>query len=96
VADLRVDYQLLAATTSTLHSLSSEFANIDDQVSGYDPDYGSGAVAAAMGSFSGNWSSHRKSLLGSMQSLGQLTEVTEREFRRVDSELGRAAAGGKA
>jgi hypothetical protein len=70
VADLRVDYQLLASVTSTLSNLAAEFAHIGDQVSGYDPAYGSGAITVAMGNFSGNWSNHRKTLLAEMGNLG--------------------------
>lgn len=87
MADLRVDYQLLASITATLSSLASEFAHIDDQVSSYVTAYGSGAIAGAMGSFSGNWSNHRKTLLASMENLGQMTAATEQHFRQADSSL---------
>jgi hypothetical protein len=87
VADLRVDYQLLASVTSTLSSLSGEFAHIDDQVGGCNPDYGSDAVTAAMGNFSGNWSNHRKTLLSAMENLGKLTGAAEQHFRQVDGKL---------
>lgn len=87
MADLRVDYQLLDSITRTLHSLAAEFSHIGDQVSSYDPAYGSGAIAAAMSSFSGNWSNHRKTLLGTMQNLGQMTAATEQHFRQTDSQL---------
>jgi hypothetical protein len=93
VADLRVDYQLLASVTSTLGSLAGEFAHIDDQVGSYDPDYGSGAVTAAMGNFAGNWSNHRKTLLSAMENLGQLTGAAEKHFRQVDGKLASDLAG---
>jgi hypothetical protein len=82
VADLRVNYQLHDSVTRTVSALAGEFAHIDDQVGSYEPDYGSGAVAAAMGNFSGNWSSHRKTLLADMGNLGQLTGAAEQRFRR--------------
>ena len=87
MADLRVDYQLLSSITSTLSGLSSEFAHLDDQVSGYQAAYGSGAIAAAMGGFSGNWSHHRATLLGAMENLGKMTAATEQHFRQADSTL---------
>jgi hypothetical protein len=93
MADLRVDYQLLASITSTLSSLTSEFTHIDDQVTSYDPAYGSGAIAAAMGNFSGNWSNHRKTLLSAMENLGQLTGAAEQHFRQVDGKLASDLAG---
>jgi uncharacterized protein YukE len=93
MADLRVDYQLLTSVTRTLSSLAAEFAHVDDQVSSYDPAYGSGAVTAAMGNFSGNWSNHRKTLLSVMENLGQLTGTAEQHFRQADGKLGSDLAG---
>jgi hypothetical protein len=93
VADLRVDYQLLASVTRTLSTLAGEFAHIGDQVSGYDPAYGSGAVTAAMDNFSGNWSNHRKILLAEMGHLGQLTDAAEQRFRQADGKLASDVAG---
>jgi hypothetical protein len=93
VADLRVDYQLLASVTSTLSRLAAEFAHIGDQVSGYDPAYGSGAVTAAMGNFSGNWSNHRKTLLAEIGNLGQLADAAEQRFRQADGKLASDLAG---
>jgi hypothetical protein len=93
VADLRVDYQLLASVTRTLSILAAEFAHVGDQVGSYDPAYGSGAVTAAMGNFSGNWSSHRKTLLSEMGNLGQLTEAAEQRFRQADGKLASDLAG---
>ncbi len=87
MADLRVDYQLLASIHSTLNGLTWEFENIEDQASAYDPAYGSGDVAAAMGSFAGNWSTHRKTLLGAMQNLDHMVAVTAQQFRQTDSQL---------
>ena len=87
MADLRVDYQLLASVTRTLSGLASEFAHVGDQVGSYDPAYGSGAIAAAMGNFSGNWSNHRKTLLAAMENLGKMTAAAEQYFRQADSKL---------
>ncbi len=85
MADLRVDYQLLAWTTRTLSVLASEFAHAGDELSSHDQAYGSGAIAAAMGTFAGNWSDRRTTLLRAMEHLGQLTAATEQRFRRADS-----------
>ena len=93
MTDLRVDYQLLAGITRTLSSLAGEFAHADDQVGSYDPAYGSGAVTAAMGGFSGNWSDHRKTLLSAMENLGRLTGAAEQRFRQADGELASGLAG---
>jgi hypothetical protein len=93
VTDLKVDYQLLASVTRTLSSLAGELGHIDEQVGGYDPAYGSGAVSAAMGDFSGNWSSHRKTLLAAMGNLGRLTAAAEQRFRQADGTLSGDLAG---
>jgi conjugal transfer/entry exclusion protein len=87
VADLRVDYQLLASIHGTLNGLILELENIEDQASAYDSAYGSGAITAAMGSFSGNWSNHRQTLLGRMRALDQMVTVTARQFHQADSQL---------
>jgi hypothetical protein len=87
MADLRVDYQLLDTMHRTLGTLSRELETIEDQVSAYRQAFGSGAIAAAMDSFSGNWSQHRKTLLGTMQNLGHMAAATAREFHRTDSQL---------
>jgi conjugal transfer/entry exclusion protein len=87
MSDLRVDYQLLASIHGTLNGLVWEFQNIEDQAGAYDSAYGSGVITAAMGSFSGNWSNHRKTLLGRMQALDQMVAATAQEFHQTDSQL---------
>jgi conjugal transfer/entry exclusion protein len=87
MADLRVDYQLLDSMHRTLNGLARELETIEDQVSAYDAAFGSGVITAAMGSFSGNWGKHRKTLLGTMQNLGHMTAATARDFHQADSQL---------
>lgn len=87
MADLKVDYQLLASIHRTLNGLTWEFENIQDQASAYDSAYGSGDITAAMGGFSGNWGNHRKALLGTMQDLSQMVAATARQFRQADRQL---------
>lgn len=87
MADLRVDYQLLGSIHATMSGLISEFETIEDQATGFDSAYGSSAIAGAMGSFSGNWSDHRKKLIGTMQSLDRLVTSTATDFQRTDSQL---------
>jgi hypothetical protein len=87
MADLRVDYQLLASIHSTLNGLTWEFENIEDQASAYNSAYGSGDITTAMSSFAQNWSNHRKTLLGTMQNLDHMVTVTAQQFRHTDSQL---------
>lgn len=87
MADLRVDYQLLASIHSTLTGLTWEFENIEDQASAYDSAYGSTDITAAMGNFAGNWSTHRKTLLGTMQNLDHMVTATGQRFHQTDDQL---------
>ena len=59
MADLKVEFGLLESAEQTMTSLTSEFKNIKAQASDYDGAMGSGDIAGAMGSFSGNWDYHR-------------------------------------
>ena len=87
MADLRVDYQLLASIHSTLNGLTWEFENIEDQASAYDAAFGSGDITASMGSFAGNWSAHRKTLLATMQNLDHMVTATGQRFHQADDQL---------
>jgi hypothetical protein len=87
MADLKVDYQLLDSTETTLSSLVSEFQNIKAQESGYDGAMGSGDVAGAMDSFGGNWDYHREKLVGSMQALGKMVSESKQQFQKTDNQL---------
>ncbi|MBV9448194.1 MAG: hypothetical protein JO345_20105 [Streptosporangiaceae bacterium] len=87
MADLRVDYQLLASIHSTLNGLTGEFQHIEDQASAYNSAFGSDAITGAMGAFAGNWSSHRKTLLSTMRNLDRMVTTTAQDFHHADSQL---------
>jgi hypothetical protein len=87
MADLKVDYQLLASIHTTMVGLSSEFETIEDQASAYTSAYGHDGIASAMSSFSGNWSDHRKKLLGAMHDLDHMVTATATDFRTADGKL---------
>ncbi len=87
MADLKVDYQLLASVHGTLNRLASEFESIEDRTSACQPAAGSGDVAAAMGAFAGNWSDHRTALLGGMRNLDHMVTATAQRFHQTDSQL---------
>lgn len=88
MADLKVDYQLLASIHGTLNHLVSEFEGIEDRTSAYGPAFGSADITAAMSAFAGNWSDHRTTLLGDMQNLDHLVTATGQRFHQTDSQLG--------
>jgi hypothetical protein len=87
VADLKVDYQLLDSTERTLSGLISEFQNMQAQESAYTGVLGSGDIASAMNGFADNWSDHKKTLLGAMQTLGTMVSETKQKFAEADKKL---------
>jgi hypothetical protein len=87
VTDLRISYQDLEATKSTMDSLVGEFQNIQTQQAQYDGAMGSGDVAGAMDNFAGNWDYHRKKLIGKMTDLDSMVADTLKEFQKTDSDL---------
>jgi hypothetical protein len=87
MADLKVDYQLLASIHATMTGLMTEFESLEDQAGAYSSAYGYSGIASAMSSFSGNWSDHRKKLLGTMQDLDHMVTTTATDFRTADSKL---------
>jgi hypothetical protein len=87
MADLKVDYSLLASIEGTLGGLKSEFDGLEDQSGGYDWAYGSGDITGAMGNFSGNWSIHRQKLLGKMEALSSMVSDTITKFKDTDTNL---------
>jgi hypothetical protein len=87
MADLKVDYQLLASIHTTMSGLTSEFETIGDEAAAYTSAYGYDGIVSAMSSFSGNWSDHRKQLLGTMQNLDRMVIATSQDFQHTDSKL---------
>ncbi|HWG15787.1 MAG TPA: hypothetical protein VG268_21185 [Streptosporangiaceae bacterium] len=85
--DLKVEFDLLDSAEKTLTNLTSEFQNIKAQESGYEGAMGSGDIAGALGSFSGNWDYHRDKLVGSMQALGKMVAESRKQFHETDNKL---------
>jgi hypothetical protein len=87
MADLKVAFDLLESAEQTMTSLTSEFKNIKTSTGDYNGALGSGDIAGAMGSFSGNWDYHRDKLTGSMQALGQMITESKKQFHETDDKL---------
>ncbi len=87
MADLKVAFDLLESAEQTMTSLTSEFKNIKTSTGDYNGALGSGDIADAMGSFSGNWDYHRDKLTGSMQALGQMITESKKQFHETDDKL---------
>jgi uncharacterized protein YukE len=90
MADLAVDYNLLDQTESTLSRLRSEFGDIQAQQRAYFSTWGSDAIASVMDDFAGNWDYHRKKLLDSMESLGEMVSQCKSSFAKADTDLSNA------
>lgn len=86
MADLKVDYELLSSTEKTLSILEGEFRNIQSST-GTGAALGSSDIEGAMASFAGNWNDHRRQLVSSMQSLGQLVSAARTHFQQADDKL---------
>lgn len=87
MTDLRISYEDLETTNATMTSLVSEFGSIQAQQSQYDWAYGSGDIAGAMGNFAGNWTYHRKQLLGNMSDLQSMVSGALTDFPKTDRQL---------
>jgi hypothetical protein len=86
-AQLRINYSDLNWTNNTLLGMTNEFSNIQAQESEYDWAYGSANIAGAMGNFAGNWTYHRKQLMGSMSSLQSMVAEALQAFPKTDQQL---------
>jgi hypothetical protein len=86
-SDLKVDYQLLESIHSTMTGLLSELENIQPQQGEYDGAMGSGSIAGAMDGFAGNWTYHRKQIIGNMQSLNSMVTESVQKFQQADANL---------
>jgi hypothetical protein len=89
MTDLRISYADLSATNGALLVLINDMENIQTDTSAYDGAMGSGDVAGAMDNFAGNWSVHRKKLLGNMQNVQSMVQGALTDFPETD----RKAAG---
>ncbi|HSZ49581.1 MAG TPA: hypothetical protein VK823_29860 [Streptosporangiaceae bacterium] len=90
MTDLRVDYGLLGESHATLTSLISEFTNIQTEQGHDDWAIGSGDIAGQLDGFAGNWTYHRKQIIGSMQALDQMVTQSIKTFNGTDSQLAQA------
>lgn len=85
-SDLRISYSELESTRATMGALIGDLENIQANQSAYDGAMGSGDIAGAMDNFAGNWSIHRKKLLGKMKNLNSMVGAALTEFPKTDRE----------
>lgn len=87
MSDLKVDYELLSSTEKTLASLVGDFQNLESSTGDYNGALGSPDVQSAMGHFAGNWETHRRQIVASMQSLGKAVAAAKTNFQNTDAKL---------
>ena len=90
MTDLRVDYDLLDQSQTSLQRIAHEFASAEatrDELAGI---WGSRDVAVAMRGFVDNWDRHRGELLSSIQRVGEMCAASTETFRCSDLALAQA------
>jgi hypothetical protein len=87
MSDLKIDYQSLSYTHAALSQLAAWFDTAQQGQAAYNADFGSSAVANAVGNVMGNWTYHRKQLVQKMQDLDAMVTAALTEFPRTDDSL---------
>jgi hypothetical protein len=86
-ADLKVDYDLLTESSRSLQHIYQAFDGLKNRSSTTSGDWGSSAIAGAMGDFSGDWDNHREKIMKSVQTVKELTDQAVEAFRDSDGQL---------
>lgn len=85
--DLEVDFDLLSESSRSLGDIYQAFDGLKSRSAQTESDWGAGAIASAMGSFSGDWDSHRDKIMKSAQTLKQMTDQAVEAFKDTDKQL---------
>ena len=87
MGDLVVDYGVLESSTSTLHSLKSQFDSLKGQVSSFDGCWGKSEIQDAMHEFGGNWDYRRDIISGKLEDVGKMCESCLDTLQKADQKL---------
>lgn len=89
MADLAVNYDLLAEFESNLAFVEQSFKGLHGEVHGLDANHGWGSddIRKAMGSFADNWSYHRSKLESAIDALQKMVTATTGTFQDADQQL---------
>lgn len=93
MSDLIVDDDLLKKSARSLKKIQNEFEHTEKHQSDLKRIWGSGEIAKAMDDFADNWDYHRKQLLDSIKTVGELTEKCHEAFRDLDHKLEKSTRG---
>ncbi|WP_327429109.1 hypothetical protein [Streptomyces sp. NBC_01236] len=89
-SDLIVDDKLLVKTAKSLKKIQYEFEHTEEHQDDLKGVWGSGQIAGAMDDFADNWDYHRKQLLESIKTVGELAEGCHQAFKDLDQKLAKA------
>ena len=93
MSDLIVDDELLKKSAGSLRKIQYEFEHTDKHQEDLKGIWGSGEIAGAMDTFADNWNYHRKQLLDSIKTVGELTEDCHKAFKDLDHKLEQSTKG---
>lgn len=85
--DLCVSYDTLEDCERDLKTIKDEFENCGKRKDELRGAWGSGEVADAMAEFVDNWDRHRKELVQSITSVGEMATNTLQTFKESDQKL---------
>lgn len=87
MADLKVDFENLESSKSTVASLKAAFDGLSRRVSAQSRDWGSSDIEGAMHEFATNWDYRRDILSGKLKEVGEKIEGTLEAFTEADEKL---------
>ncbi len=90
MADLRISRDMLHETSESLAAIHHALEDLKKRTSSTEGDWGSSALADAMGHFSGGWDSHRAKILTSVETIRGLVEQTVTGFDDTEHKLARS------
>lgn len=90
MADLKIDYDLLQESSRSLGDIYNAFDKLKSRASATESDWGSSDISGAMGSFSGDWDSHRAKVMKSVQSVKGLVDESLQGFDDTEGKLSRS------
>ncbi|MET8011474.1 hypothetical protein ABZU86_10300 [Streptomyces sp. NPDC005271] len=94
-SDLKVNYELLDSSETSLKTLRTEFKRCTKRQDSLAEDVGAGKMKDAMHEFANNWSGNRKQLLWNLGETLELVQNVKKSFKDLDKDLGKKAKGEK-
>lgn len=95
MADLKIDYDLLNESSTSLGDIYTAFDNLKSRASNTESDWGSGDIAGAVGSFSGDWDSHREKIMHSLRAVKNTVDEALQGFDDTEGKLSKSLTQSK-